>query len=188
MKKGISTVLTLTIVLLMFISFVSSITGTMGNARMILYPKVSGNEVEVLEKTILVKNINNIPLNITLVVESSDQGKEFIQLIDSNFTLNPNEEKKARFKVDVKSPGEYQGKINVIFTPLNKEPGVVLSSTIVVIAEKSNGEIEKDTNSNKIIIFVVLTLVLLIILGILFYLMKKKGNKRGKLNGPEKNK
>ena len=39
---------------------VSAITGSMGNARMVLYPEVTNEETTTIEKTILVKNVNDV--------------------------------------------------------------------------------------------------------------------------------
>ena len=77
---------------------------------------------------------------------------KFLELIDENFILSPGENKKAKFLVKVRKEGTYKGRINVFFSPIDsKEPGVVLSSTIVVIAKKDQGykETEKPETNNK---------------------------------------
>ena len=75
---------------------VSAITGSMGNAKMVLYPEVNGWTNTVVEKSILVKNVNDVPINITLVRD--ENATKFIDLIDETFILEPGEERKAQFQ------------------------------------------------------------------------------------------
>ncbi len=129
---------------------ISAITGSIGNSRMILYPEFDGRTTTSIEKSILVKNVNDVPINITLkIAEDSD---DFLELIDSEFVLGAGEEKKARFLVLIKKEGRYNGKINVFFTEAEgKGPGVVLTSSISAITKKAgetNGEDNADDNTN----------------------------------------
>jgi hypothetical protein len=136
MKKGIVLIFVLLIALSNCV-FLSAITGSMGNARMVLYPEVNGWTNTVIDKTILVKNVNDMPINITLVAD--DDAKDFLEVIDKTFILEAGEEKKAQFQVKVKKEGTYEGRINVFFKdadPGSKEAGVVLSLTITIIAKK----------------------------------------------------
>lgn len=133
-------------------AMISAITGSMGNARMVLYPEVDGSKEVKIEKTILVKNVNDVSINITLVLDP--ESEKFIQLTDKSFIMEPNTEKNARFTVKVKNEGSYEGKINVFFKPVEgKEAGVVLSSTIIVIAKKNqdtqNTNIEDTTDDQS---------------------------------------
>ena len=193
---------------LLAISSVSALTGSIGNAKMILYPEVNGWTTTTIEKSILVKNVNDEAIKITL--QTDEEGSEFLELIDTEFTLEPDTEKKAQFLVKVKKVGTYNGKINVFFSPLDeKGPGVVLSSDIIVIAKKDQGyeepeeeeETEEDVNvitggavgtedkPDKSLIFLIVTgVVLLIALASLIFLMKnkKKTKKGGKLNARKK--
>lgn len=176
---------------------VSAITGSIGNSKMILYPEVNGRTFTTIEKTILVKNVNNVSVNISLEID--EDGKEFLELKDSNFILAPNSEKKAEFLVKVKTEGKYFGKINVFFTPIGtKEPGIVLSSSISVIAgkegqysEKNSTEeneeknIDGDKKSNKGFLFMALSsLVLLIVLILMIFMIYKK--KKAKMSENKK--
>ena len=172
------------------IFFVSAITGSMGNARITLYPEVDGKTNTIIDRTILTKNVNNVSINITLKLD--EEAKKFIELIDESYVLQPSEEKKAAFQVKVKNEGTYKGKINVFFSPMDsKEAGIVLSSTITVIAKKDQGDQENnngedsDTPSsiteniigsgNSGIIFLsVSTLILLIILIFIIYYNQKQ--------------
>jgi len=127
-------------------ALVSAITGSMGNAKMILYPDVNGWTNTVLEKTILVKNVNDVPINVTLIPDAN--ATKFVEIIDKSFILQPGEEKKAQFDVKVRKVGTYNGQINVFFRPANgTEGGVVLSSNIIVIARKNQGYTDNNTDT-----------------------------------------
>lgn len=147
-EKGMF-VLTCVLITLLLISSVYALTGSMGNARMILYPEVNGWFTTTIEKSILVKNVNEVPINITL--EADEKGKEFLEVIDNSFILQPNTEKNAQFVVKVKKEGTYEGRINVFFSSQEEGqgPGVVLSSTIIVVAKKDQGYEEIDEEENQ---------------------------------------
>jgi len=210
--KKISVCLTLIVVLFLFSTFtVSAITGSLGNARMIIssdqYDELNdlnGKDYVIIEKTILVRNVNNVPLNITLIPDAS--AEEFIEMIDSNFILEPASgsvptEKKARFNIRIKDYGGYDGKISVLFAPIGvDEPGVALSSAIVVNAKKDGVSVDPDLEDDSedtgngddtpitgdaissipkgVMILGVSTLILLIVLIVLVYIMKKKKSKQ----------
>lgn len=128
----------LVVICALFLSLanVSAITGSMGNARMVLRMDVG----ESVQKYILVKNVNDEALNIELT--SSGDLADYITIEDKNFTLEPNSEKKAYFTITAGKNGTTETKIQVKFTP-NKGNGVGLSSTIIVIAS-GEGEITED--------------------------------------------
>ncbi len=191
---------------------VSAIEGRIGNGRMVLYPEVNGWTTTKIEKSILVKNVNNVSVNISLKID--ENSSKFIEIIDKEFILESNTEKKAQFIIKVKKEGRYEGKINIFFTPIEgKEAGVVLPSAIIVIAKKDQGYTEtKDESDNEnsdsnapltgavtgnlkispVIIFsFVSTFILLVVLIFLIYSLnskkkKLKENKKIKKEG-EKN-
>jgi len=200
MKKGITLGFVLLLVLINSM-FISAITGSIGNAKMVLYPEVNGWTNTVIEKTVLVKNVNDVPINITL--ELDENATKFIEIIDKSFILEPGEELKAKFEVKVKKEGKYEGRINVFFRPTEgKESGVVLSSNIVVIASKDNGyeeENEEESNeentddnpntteiennngnktNNVLILLSISTIVLFLLLLMLAYIANKKKGKK----------
>ena len=130
---------------------VYAITGSIGNARMILRVDTG----DKIEKYILVKNVNNVSLDIELTKDG--ELSEDIEIKDEKFSLAPGEDKKAYFTINLREPGTTESKIYVKFSPQDKGNGVGLSSTIIVIAEgekksffdffsrdnKDNEEIEK---------------------------------------------
>lgn len=177
---------------------VSAVTGSIGNGKMVLYPEVNGWTNTVIPKTILVNNVNDIPVNITLKLDSN--ASDFIDLIDETFILEAGESKKAEIVIKVKKEGTYEGRVNVFFKPVEgNEAGVVLSSTIVVIAKKDTGYEEEENPeeeqenedvldpenpgeqtkpSKLIVVWGISTLVLVIILLVLLYIWGKKRKKR----------
>ncbi|MAG61470.1 hypothetical protein CMI43_01465 [Candidatus Pacearchaeota archaeon] len=135
-KKIISSIFII-VLTLSFISSIYAITGSIGNARMILRPEIGDS----IERSILVKNINDIAVDIELSV--TGDLVEDIKIKNNKFRLNAGEEKKALFTIDVRNSGTTETKINVKFAPIDGGNGVGLSSTIIVIPEEGN----KDAGS-----------------------------------------
>jgi len=199
-------------ILLLNISFTGAITGAMGNAKMVLYPEVNGWTNTVIEKSILVKNVNDVPINVTLEVDKDS--KDFIELIDNFYVLQPNTEERAQFIIRVRKEGTYNGRINVFFRDSvnEKEAGVALSSEIIIIAKKDQGydededdqETDDDQDSdstitgsiinneekepiNKLALLAGSSFLLLVILLVLILVLSKKSKKKGnKLNDKKK--
>jgi len=115
------------LILLLFIPSVLAITGEIGNARVVISKDWDGKET--IERTILVRNSNDVPLTIRL--EASEGLEDIVELIDEEFTLPAGTEKKARFDLVFKRPGSWNGKINVFFIP-EEGSRVVLSSTMII--------------------------------------------------------
>lgn len=200
MIKRLSLIIGILFILVISAGFSSAITGAMGNARMVLYPEVNGWTNTIIEKSILVKNVNDESINITL--QLTEEAEKFIELIDKSFILQPNTEEQANFLVKVRKEGTYTGKINVFFSSLEEnKAGVALSSEIIVIAKKNQGYEEEEEESTEeedseetedvtdeedkspfsgIWVFFLSTFVLLIILVGLIILLSKKGEKRRK--------
>jgi len=216
MIKKLSVVIGILLILLINISFSSAITGAMGNAKMVLYPEVNGWTNTVIEKSILVKNANDVPINITLKLD--EEGENFLELVDKSFILEPRTEREAQFLVKVKTEGTYQSKINVFFSSVDgQKAGVALASEITVIAKKDQGYDETndentDTNAeeknstettdgevvsgekqNSILVpglmmggFFILLLVVVVLITLLLKRSKKGEKRRKKVNARRK--
>lgn len=130
MKK----ILMILIAVFLILPLVSALLGSIGYAKTIIYPQ--GSLPQTIEKTILVKNINNVSVEITLSLDAN--GKEFLELIDDNFILQPNENKTARFLVYINDTINYEGNILVEFSA-NGESSVILPATIKVIQQQNQG-------------------------------------------------
>ncbi len=132
------------------VSSVSAITGSIGNARVVLRPEVDKDEIKIIDRTIMVENVNDVDIKVTLspdyILES------FSEIIDKEFVLKPGESKDARFKLKLENTGTYTGKLIVKFSELEgKSPGVALSSSIIIIAEGSAPEfVEPEKPEDKI--------------------------------------
>jgi hypothetical protein len=121
------------------VSPVLAITGSIGNARMVL----RAEKGEEIQKYILVKNVNDVPVNIELFPTGDLEDSIFI--IDSEFSLSAGEEKKAYFTIKAQKEGTTETKVNVKFTPQDEGNGVGLSSTIILIVGGENS----NTNSGN---------------------------------------
>jgi amino acid transporter len=195
MRKITNLLLLLSVVLAICLSigFVSSLTGSIGNAKMVLYPKI-GLFGETIEKYILVKNVNNVQVNISLEVDEDIEN--MIELLDTNFILEPGEEKKAYFNIIVRKAGQYEERINVFFNSVDdKKTGVALASTIIIFAEKkglfedeeedvdNTSEDSADNSEDRSFNFLpvllglsTLVLFIILLLILLFYKRKKDRN------------
>lgn len=205
--KGKLLLLTCTISIILaslFAANVLAITGTIGNARMVLYPTVGSITGASIERTILVRNVNDEQIHIQMTVPSENPNK--IDLKDKDFVLASGEAKNTTIVIHVKNAGDFEDKVNVFFSPMEKGPGVVLSSVIIIHAEKkgwfgnadggNNQDVENTTitqdgnisinannstidNSDKksgsgIFILGISTIVLLVILVLILVILKRK--------------
>ena len=131
------------IVLVCLIPLANGITGAIGNAKAIV--TVDLKKSNILERTVLVKNVNNVSLDIKL--EVSGDLENITELLDKEFTLKENEEKNARFKVTIPKEGTYNGNIIVFFTPPEGHgAGVALQSNWIIKAINGDGVIIPNNN------------------------------------------
>jgi len=188
--KAGATLLTGFLVLLMIISVVGSVyaqedtensgedsrvTGRIGNARMVLYPAL-GDEIE---KSIRVINSNKDAIDIKL--QATGDLADSIELIDEEFRLEPDEEKRARFIITASKLGVTESRINVFFTPTNGKNGIVLPSVIILSTKLGDGSSGGGGDDNGISSTVKygLAITALIFIALLFVLgfASKKGVK-----------
>lgn len=123
----------LIMMILTLVSSVYAITGSIGNARMI----VRVEQGEEIEKYILVKNVNDVSVDVELFAVGDLA--EDIEIEDTEFTLQGGDERKAYFTIKVRDAGTSETKINVKFSPTDGGNGVGLSSTVIVIAKEKEG-------------------------------------------------
>lgn len=121
-----------------------AITGSIGNARMILRLE----QGEEIEKYVLVRNVNDVPVDIKLSV--SGDLEDHVKLEEESFRLKAGEEKKAHFTIKAAKSGTTETKINVAFSP-EEGHGVGLSSTVVVIAGGESEEEEEENEESSIL-------------------------------------
>ncbi len=143
--KKIGICLVLIALIIVLVGSVFAITGSLGNARMVLRAKTG----ETIEKNILIKNVNNETVNIAMI--PGGDLKDDITIKEANFTLQPGEQKQAPISIKVRKVGTTESKIIILFTPLSGKNGIGLSSTIIVVAENGTGfpdEPATDNNTN----------------------------------------
>jgi hypothetical protein len=126
-KRNIFTVLGI-LLMIILISNVFALTAKIGNARMVLRVDTG----EQIKRSIRVINDNDVSVEINLF--ASGDLKDDIEIIDNNFILQPGEEKRAYFTIDVKKSGTTESNINVKFIP-EQGNGAGISSTIIIIAK-----------------------------------------------------
>ncbi len=135
----------LAIFLVFLVPLANAITGSIGNAKAIVTVDLS--ESNVLERTVLVKNVNDFAINVNL--EAAGDLETITKIIDNEFELGPNEEKKAAYKVTIPEEGIYNGNIVVFFNPPEgKGAGVVLQSNLIInaVGEGSGIVVEEQDN------------------------------------------
>lgn len=139
-------ILSLALVVFILLPSVLAITGEIGNARAVISRDWNGRET--IERTILVRNPNNVSVDIKL--EPSDEIKDIVELIDKEFELQPGEEKKARFNLKITEQGQWNGRINVFFRP-EEGNSVVLASTIILLVgdEFDDEDIVEETQEEN---------------------------------------
>jgi hypothetical protein len=127
-------------------NFVSALTGSIGNAKAVLYPEVGFFGVTI-DRTILVTNVNDVPVKIT--IEATGNNSKMFKIIDKEFLLESGEEKEARFQISINDPGSYEGRVNVFFKPEEgSSAGVALSSEILIYAIKKGATNTTNTDSD----------------------------------------
>lgn len=179
MSKQLTLTLFSSLMILLFIGGVFAVTGSIGNSRMIINAKTG----DVIERTILVKNVNNISVRIEMYSDG-DLASD-LKIENANFTLEPGKEKKVNVSIKVTKEGSTETRVNVRFTGIGEKGGVGLTSTIIINAEK--GSLFGNNTSNAasgffkqysmIIIGSSVTLILLVIFIVLVMISRKKKGK-----------
>ena len=118
-----------------------ALTASIGNSRMIL----RGDVGESFERSLLIKNVNDVP--VTINFEVTGDLADNIELKEEDFILLPEQEKKAYFTVKADEEGTSETKINVKFVP-EQGSSVGLSATIIVIAGEA-GDFESNNTEEE---------------------------------------
>ncbi len=193
--RGFSLIAVFILVFSMNLFLISAITAAIGNGRMIINAEVG----DTIERSILVKNVNDISVYVNLT--ASGDLADSIDIIDDNFILEPGTEKKAYFNVEVTDGGTTTSQINVQFTPdpaSGEKNGVGLISTIIIntggsdtgddsdpdTGDITNSTDDSDTNpvtgnvigNSKIVMIGGISFVVLLVLLILLMVLSKLRN------------
>ena len=154
-RNSIKVMKTLSIFLLFLTLLFSStaLIASIGNAVMVIHTTVYPGKITTVDKTILVRNVNSIPVNVTLILR--EDMEKIVSVKDKNFFLQPNESKDARITIRVANPGVYEGQIIVLFQAReganNATSNVALASSIIVDAalNSTSGSGASNTNSTN---------------------------------------
>lgn len=205
MKQIKKTIILSFALILISLALVSAITGSIGNARMILQVTPG----QTIQKSILVKNVNTVPLQISLF--ASGDLENYTTIKDANFTLQPGDEKNAQFTIKAVKEGTFTTKINVEFSSTTEKSGVGLSSQVILIASgknmgNDNGDVSTNTqnnnstnsikqtasdltnaikNINPAVLIFALSVVILVLLLIVLLIILAKNKRKKKVNHSE---
>ncbi len=173
-----------------------ALTASIGNARMILYPNMVEGESTVVERTIEINNVNDVPVGVSL--QPMGDIENITEILDNDLELQPNETVYARFRITVPEPKRYDGGIGVKFyeNTSDKDKGVGLMSTIILLAEinqtqPTNPRVNRTTTSQTetqpaegpsvpVWAIGVAVLLILVIAAVIVVSNKKKGEKSAK--------
>ncbi|MFH1510527.1 MAG: hypothetical protein ABIF10_02455 [Candidatus Woesearchaeota archaeon] len=136
MRVALVIALIATVVFCLGLPSVSALTASIGNARMIIHTDASPEQPAVIQKSIRVNNVNDVPVQIGL--RSQGDIKDYTEVLDKGFTLQPGETVDARFVITLEYGGTYEGKILVDFFPVEgstKQTPVGLASTVIIISQ-----------------------------------------------------
>lgn len=143
MKTQIKISLGIFLALLISLTLVSALTGSIGNARMVL----TANKGDTISKTILVQNINNVSINISMFPSGDLEASTKIN--GANFTLAPGESRNVPFTIKVDKAGTTETKINVRFISTTDKNAVGLSSQIVINTQGSSSDNPSENSSDN---------------------------------------
>jgi len=204
MKRSISIIFSVVLLIVVLAGVGSAITATIGNAKMI----VSADPGDDIRKYILVKNVNDYPVEINMEVVGDLV--DWIELDEVTFDLNSGAEKKAYFTITAKESGNYQSRIQVGFKSLNEEiKGSVGFASVVIlkvsgdgvdnldedidlndsvnldgdddtiVSNDSNDSVDVKNNYSGLLIGMMVSLTLILLLVLLLVMSKKSKLKRG---------
>lgn len=151
MKYKLLNLVIFTVLLVMTFKLVYAValTAAIGNGVTVIpRQNVEEGKQVVIDRELIVINKNNFTVNITL--KPSAEIKSIIQLIDEEFQLEANKEKKAKFKIVLKDNYEHSGKILVYF----KSPeGTVqiIASKLTILGDNSDDSTEDGDEENNLI-------------------------------------
>lgn len=131
MKKLFLLLIFIFSVLILSINFTSAITGSIGNAVIIL----TGEVGDSFERNITVMNVNDVPVNITVWTNATN-----IILAEDKFRLEAGENKSVSFTATIERGGVQEEKINFEFEAEN-EPAVGLLARIRLFGQQSTTDV-----------------------------------------------
>jgi len=138
-KLNFKLIVVIIFVFLIATNTASALSATIGNAKMVLRPEITPGKTKVIQRSILIKNVNEYPVQVTLTVDP--MLKEIITMPKSEYTLQADEQVDVPFTIRLNKEGLYDGKIYVLFKPGAEgiaDSPVGLTSHIVIITKGYN--------------------------------------------------
>ncbi len=133
---------------LLFLVFMPTVFGQFSvdivGGKAVLRPEVKEGETTIIERSITIINNNDFAINARL--EPSKELEDVIEIIDEEIEIEANSEKEARYNVVLTDKYSYSGNINVFFSDVDGQAGVVLSAVLDIIGE--NGLKESDDEAD----------------------------------------
>lgn len=114
---------------LLLVSTVYGLSASAGPARMFL-------EVETgdpYDGEITVRNPNDKEVNVKIAVTGNIAG--LLEMDEEEFIMDPDEDTKVGFEINVNKPGYYTGSITVRYSELDSPGGVVASISMNILAD-----------------------------------------------------
>lgn len=118
-----------------------ALTGSIGNPRVVLRPNITEGHTKTIDRTILIENVNDVPVHIDVYVQEGFEDVATIADEDKGFDLQPGANRKAKFSLTISDPYSHVGSILVRFSPNDGAgPSVMLGSKILIVGTKQNPE------------------------------------------------
>ena len=135
---------------LLFLVFMPTVFGQFSvdivGGKAVLRPEVKEGETTIIERSITIINNNDFAINARL--EPSKELEDVIEIIDEEIEIEANSEKEARYNVVLTDKYSYSGNINVFFSDVDGQAGVVLSAVLDIIGENGLKESEEDEGAD----------------------------------------
>jgi len=122
--------------IILFIPLTYALRGSLGNARAVVYVNATPENPVVISRSILVSNKNDIDIKVD--ISPDVKYASWVNVIDKEVVLKPNESKKAKYEVTIAGGGSFEIKFNVAFMPADptvKDNSVGLLSVLTVISQ-----------------------------------------------------
>jgi hypothetical protein len=144
------------------ISFSSAMIATIDNPKMVLYKNITSGKSLIFENSVIVDNENNYSVSISVLPDKN--WSPYVNVKNSQFTLQPNESKEVFYTIKLNKAGDYAGDIIVTFKDASSGNQLSLAQRIVVKAtEVENKQINLKPYIYTLGILIVILLVLIII-------------------------
>jgi hypothetical protein len=135
MKKGTHILIFCVLLLIVFSSYALAISAYTRSGRIVINAEVG----EKVERTLFIPNRNDVSVKVNLDV-SGDLEEQF-SLEKTEFILQPGEEERVIFNIDVTKPGNFQTRIVIGFSELDSEGPSPKVASVITLTAVGQGEL-----------------------------------------------